>query len=206
MKQGATPVFVALAFFGIFVALGLGVSDRPPGALDLAAEALRGQAIAPATLFTALGLWYSIVPIAALAIVVSLALRDHVVAFVILAASQSASQGVVELLKPFFHRVRPPGSVGYHLADFSYPSGHAVTAIVFYLTLTLLIVRSPVLPRAPKIVLAMPPAVCVLGIPWSRLALGAHYFTDVLGGICFGLGWLCLQSVVMQRIAPPRAL
>jgi len=30
-----------------------------------------------------------------------------------------------------------------------------------------------------------------LGIMWSRLALGAHYLSDVFGGALFGTAWLC---------------
>ena len=32
-----------------------------------------------------------------------------------------------------------------------------------------------------------------IGIMWSRLALGAHYLSDVMGGAVFGCGWLALM-------------
>jgi membrane-associated phospholipid phosphatase len=36
----------------------------------------------------------------------------------------------------------------------------------------------------------------MLGICWSRLALRAHYLTDVLSGALFGASFLCLGMAV----------
>jgi undecaprenyl-diphosphatase len=50
---------------------------------------------------------------------------------------------------------------------------------------------------------AAPAALCALivAIGWSRLALGAHYATDVLGGYLLGGAWLCLALAVRSRLA-----
>jgi membrane-associated phospholipid phosphatase len=40
----------------------------------------------------------------------------------------------------------------------------------------------------------------VIGIPWSRLALDAHYATDVIGGLVFGCGWLCATIAIVGRL------
>jgi len=45
-------------------------------------------------------------------------------------------------------------------------------------------------------------AVCAVAIPWSRLALGAHYATDVLGGLLLGAAWLCLVFAALLRWVP----
>jgi membrane-associated phospholipid phosphatase len=42
-------------------------------------------------------------------------------------------------------------------------------------------------------------AVFLAGIPWSRIALSAHYGTDVLGGLLFGAAWLCLMTVALRH-------
>lgn len=39
-----------------------------------------------------------------------------------------------------------------------------------------------------------------VGIMWSRLALGAHYLTDVLGGAAFGTGWLALSFALWPTL------
>ncbi len=47
--------------------------------------------------------------------------------------------------------------------------------------------------------------VCAVGIPWSRLALGAHYLTDVAGGLLLGAAFLCAALAVILRFAPAPA-
>jgi membrane-associated phospholipid phosphatase len=47
------------------------------------------------------------------------------------------------------------------------------------------------LPLDLRLAGALPLACIVLGIGWSRIALGAHHLTDVLGGYSFGAAWLC---------------
>ena len=41
--------------------------------------------------------------------------------------------------------------------------------------------------------------VCAVGISWSRLALGAHYLTDVVGGLLFGAAFLCAALAIILR-------
>jgi len=48
------------------------------------------------------------------------------------------------------------------------------------------------LPRPLEAPLAAVLAVCAVAIRGRVLALGAHYATDVLGGLLLGAAWLCL--------------
>jgi undecaprenyl-diphosphatase len=75
-------------------------------------------------------------------------------------------------------------------ADRSYPSGHATTGIAFYLALFMLVLDAHVVPRPIWIGALIGLGACSVGIPWSRLALGAHYLSDVAGGLLLGAGWL----------------
>jgi undecaprenyl-diphosphatase len=81
--------------------------------------------------------------------------------------------------------------------DLSYPSGHSATAIVFFVPLVALVLVSHVVPQAASLPIACALVLCVFGIPWSRLVLGAHYPTDVLGGLLFGAGWLAASLAVL---------
>jgi membrane-associated phospholipid phosphatase len=74
-----------------------------------------------------------------------------------------------------------------------------VTAVTFYGALLLFALRAPGLPRPAALVLAGVLGACIAGIPWSRLALGAHYLTDVAGGLLFGCGWLCAGLALLYR-------
>ena len=70
-----------------------------------------------------------------------------------------------------------------HETAFSYPSSHTAIATAFYLLLAVFVARSALRDR---VWLATAPALLALGIMWSRLALGAHYLTDVVGGVLWG--------------------
>lgn len=79
----------------------------------------------------------------------------------------------------------------------SFPSGHAMTSTVAYGTL--LLAFMPMIPPRwrPRAIAAY--VVLVLLISASRLGLGVHYLSDVLGGIVLGAAWLCV-SVAAFRI------
>lgn len=189
----------ALVCFALFFTLGAFVSSRPPTKIDIAAAALRGSFTALAAFFTALGRTYPILIISAVAAIVALVFRASVLPVLAILVSQVLSQGVVAALKPLFHRMRPDHWLLYREKDLSFPSGHATTSVVFFAAIALLAMRSPALPRPLAIAAASLAATCAAGIPWSRLALGAHYATDVMGGLLFGLGWLCATLAIAAR-------
>ncbi len=88
----------------------------------------------------------------------------------------------------------------------SFPSGHAMSSTIGYGAL--LLVFLPVLaPRVRPLVIAGF-AVLVAAIGFSRLALGVHYLTDVLGGYVLGLAWLAASTAAfstwrVERGRPP---
>ncbi len=190
----------AIACLLAVLALGALVTSRAPIALDVAAGTLRGGAVPLAAFFTLLGRWYVLTVVAIAAAAVTVALRGDVRIIVLLFASQVLAQGVCSMIKELFHRMRPAAWLVHHEPDYSFPSGHSVTAIVFYLALTLLVLRSGVVPSPFTLPLAALLAACVIGIPWSRLALDAHYATDVIGGLVFGCGWLCATIAIVGRV------
>jgi membrane-associated phospholipid phosphatase len=70
----------------------------------------------------------------------------------------------------------------------SFPSGHAFTSTAIYGALLLVF-----LPAIPKRMRSGSIAACVVlvaAICFSRLALGVHFFSDVLGGVVLGGAWL----------------
>jgi undecaprenyl-diphosphatase len=70
----------------------------------------------------------------------------------------------------------------------SFPSGHAMSSTIVYGAL--LMVFLPVLARRLRPAVVTVAATLVVAIGFSRLALGVHYISDVVGGYVLGLAWL----------------
>jgi undecaprenyl-diphosphatase len=79
----------------------------------------------------------------------------------------------------------------------SFPSGHAMSSTIVYGAL--LLVFLPVVPRRRRPLAIAATALLVLAIATSRIALGVHFLSDVLGGLVLGLAWL-VASVAAFRV------
>lgn len=183
------------------LALGAFVSSRTPTRIDVEATALRGAGVQLALFFTSLGRWPVLLVLALVAAAGAVATRSNVVLVAIVFAAQLASQGANAAVKVLFHRERPDAWLLIRETDLSYPSGHAVTSVVFFVGFAILVWHAP-LPRPAAVALVTVLAVCAVGIPWSRIALGAHYLTDVIGGLLLGAAFLSLALVAILRTAP----
>lgn len=193
----ASYAVVAFVLCGI---LGAYVSSRPPTRLDTAAVALRGTATPFAAFFTSLGYWPALTLLSIAVVALLLARTGYAWLPTAFVASHALSQAAVVAIKPIFHRTRPDDWLLNHELDMSYPSGHSSTAITFFLGLIVLVWHARI-PIPIQIVASIALGICVVGIPWSRLALGAHYLSDVLGGLLFGGAWLAASVAVYLSYA-----
>jgi undecaprenyl-diphosphatase len=100
-------------------------------------------------------------------------------------------------LKLIFNRTRPYAP-DLLMQDFSFPSGHAFTAVVLYGALSYggWIRWSANWSRG---LLALATGLLIGTIGWSRLVLRVHYPTDVLGGYLLGIAWLALMWMALHR-------
>ena len=91
-------------------------------------------------------------------------------------------------MKLFFHRARPALPWAATPPDYSFPSGHAMNSMALGLAITLVVWRLAG-PRWGAVSLVA--ALLVAGwIGLSRIYLGAHYPTDVLGGFATAALWV----------------
>ncbi|AXE87470.1 phosphatase PAP2 family protein [Streptomyces sp. Go-475] len=117
-----------------------------------------------------------------------------------LGTGQAARYGVMQLIA----RPRPPrADWAAHASGWAFPSGHATTAT---LTAGLLVVA--VLVRGPRGRALLALAACCWGalVGLTRVYLGVHWFTDVLGGWLLGLGWLGLCVAAVAKWAPEQVI
>lgn len=107
------------------------------------------------------------------------------------------------VVKSSVHRLRPVlTNPVAHEPGLSFPSGHAQAAIVGYSVL--LLVFLPVMHgawRKAGIALAV---FMVLAIGFSRIALGVHYLSDVLGGFVLGGAWVAAMAAAFNALRVER--
>lgn len=94
------------------------------------------------------------------------------------------------ILKYGFQRARPPDPFFESAPPtYSFPSGHALFSVCFYFCVARAMLLK--IARRPARVLVYVAIVAIVGmIGLSRIYLGVHYPTDVLGGYLIGAAWL----------------
>jgi undecaprenyl-diphosphatase len=90
----------------------------------------------------------------------------------------------------------------HHETSFSYSSGHAMFAVLVYWLWAFFIAQSN-LPRDVRAVAAPLLALWGCGVIWSRLSLGAHYPSDLLGGVLLAVAMLSLATAITTSLRRP---
>lgn len=109
---------------------------------------------------------------------------------VLVAAAALGGVALDEVMKLHFKRLRPDVPWAFvHEHSFSFPSGHSVMAMVMY---GVIVYRTYEKLRSKwaKALLVVAALLMVVGIGLSRVYLGVHYPSDVLGGYFVGAVWL----------------
>ena len=100
-------------------------------------------------------------------------------------------------LKMIFHRQRPLDML-INETGYSYPSGHSFVSIVFYGFIIYLIINSKIEKKKKYIITGLL-SLLILTIGTSRIYLGVHYPSDVLGGFAGGLLYLLIFIKIYRK-------
>lgn len=127
-------------------------------------------------------------------------LRKHPHLAVRLVIVVAGSAATATFVKHVVSRARPDPLIWFDpLLTYSFPSGHSTSAMALYGFLA--IASALLLPSGTKrTMLILLCGVLVLMIGTSRLMLGAHFLTDVVGGYLLGLFWIGLIFSFKKRI------
>lgn len=182
---------IALALFGWLAdEVMRGATLRFDFQVRSAVHALSSRQLTTAMLIiTSLGSGLFLIAATGLAVVAFLSVGWHRAVVWLLIAMTGA--GVLNAaMKHSFHRPRPAPFFGYTLPiSESFPSGHALASLCFYgVVAGLCAARVHTAPLRWSIWFAA--ATLVAAIGFSRIYLGVHYFSDVVGGYLAATVWL----------------
>ena len=104
------------------------------------------------------------------------------------------------ILKYVFQRPRPHfDDPLLSLTSYSFPSGHTMTATVLFGVLAAyFFTTAPDWRR--RVVIFFVASFLILLVGFSRIYLGAHYLSDVLGAMAEGLAWLSFCLTVVYSV------
>jgi undecaprenyl-diphosphatase len=119
----------------------------------------------------------------------------------LLGAGYGGAVALYGLIKALVARPRPPlGMAVGHFRGYAFPSGHATQAIVAWGMLAALV--AGLTPSWSRKVAAWASALLVaVLVAATRVYLGAHWFTDVVGGLVLGALWLS-AILTLSRSVP----
>jgi undecaprenyl-diphosphatase len=104
----------------------------------------------------------------------------------------------VQLIKSVIQRHRPPDPLIPNVTDYSFPSGHSTSSLIFCAVLAYSLWHSSV-SRSLRVYGVVLFFVLSLTVGLSRIVLMVHYPTDVVAGFCFGALWVIVWHRFVHR-------
>ena len=100
------------------------------------------------------------------------------------------------LIKSLIHRERPINSL-IEISGYSFPSGHATMAIIFF-TLLIYAFKDDMKNKVLKILFIFSMTLVFLLVGLSRIYLNVHWFSDVIAGFALGMFWLTSLMLIFK--------
>lgn len=121
----------------------------------------------------------------------------HRLELILFVAAIMGSAILNELLKQFFKRTRPELHRLIEVGGYSFPSGHAMNAFTVYGIVSFLLWRH-ISSRWGRVLLIFVSMGMILSIGISRIYLGVHYPSDIIGGYFASGFWITTAILFFQ--------
>jgi undecaprenyl-diphosphatase len=138
--------------------------------------------------------------VATVLVVLMLVHRCHYTLPAIWLTAALGANMLIDFLKGLFERPRPAfADPVVPAGGFSFPSGHALGSLVIYGMLAYVLVLAVPARWARALIITFT-ALLVLAVGGSRIYLGVHWFSDVVGGFAAGTVWLALCITMAELV------
>lgn len=196
---------------GLLIAVGFGVVHsslvgRFDRHITATVVAHRTPAInAAMKVLTWLGSWVALVFTGVVMLVLALRRRIAWLAVILAVVAWGGETGAVQLAKSVVQRARPPKKIWLKTAHgWSWPSGHMAIAVVVF-TVLALVVTSLFPSRGVRAGAWFLAVLAMVTVGFSRIELGVHWSTDVMGSLVFvGLWLLVILTMFKNELAVSR--
>lgn len=153
-----------------------------------------------AELFSKIGSSPVTIPLIIVVAIVLFIVLKHRKELILLIGGMLGSTLLNELLKRVYHRARPDIHRIVEEQGFSFPSGHSMAVFTLYALLTFILWRH-IPKQGGRIALIIFGLLMILCIGLSRIYLGVHYPSDILGGYWVSACWAALCIRLFRRTA-----
>lgn len=189
-------LFLLLAFF---------VATYPPSAIDLAVSTAVQRNHTPFMDQVMAGIsWFGHVPVAIAMVLITSGLfyffkyrRESL--FIILVLTSGLVNSVIKII---VNRPRPTKEL-VRIVEIakheSFPSGHTLCYTIFFGFLIMMMIHLKTILYPIRFAVIAISAFMILSIPFSRIYLGAHWFTDVTGALLLGMIYLIILGSFYLR-------
>lgn len=184
-------LYSAISFF-IFIILTILVLTGVTNKIDLSIEAfiisIRNDNLTKVlTVITNIGSAYSLISLTFLISLIATIKRKKLPINTII--NLISVFIISQIFKAIIRRPRPAEIFLVKASGYSYPSGHTMVSFAFFTFIAYSLLEK-IDNKILKMMIRLITLLLVIAIGFSRIYLGVHHFTDVLGGYLLGLSYL----------------
>lgn len=201
MKKTQTIFLLILTL--LFLIMGIMVRGNNEGILfdrfilDLIHENHNETLFSLMKIISFIGSGHFLVPVMTIIVAYAIIKKKYYISKLLI-ASTLGSYVVNFILKFIFQRTRPLEYFLVEQGGLSYPSGHSMVTMTFYMTLAYIINRK-IKEKHKKKWISLLAYLMIILMGISRLYLGVHWPTDVIGGYLIGYVYFKLSTILIKE-------